>query len=384
MVGCGKGFDLAIQEQEVQLNSTSPCKKLNNLESQHLRWKIDSVMATKLQHIRRRPARFLTTACGCAITFLALIGSNAIQAFTSSSLCSETTLPPVIVLDRTVSIPQDSQSQIQLSATDFGNFEATTYVQTLPSDAANNALGQLFFGLVDKSVTSSTFGVVSKGKRFPSSTPVAVVGQNDFWVVYAPPRYQRSPLSANGLSYDPYVVMTWNSQNSCNKTSRTQRLSIIVIPVQTKPELGGTGASIAFDGFDDVYSRTILDWPQAAFTLTFWVRAESQSTNQIILSFEPTDKTIGDPCQYALIVYDVSSLKIAFPLRTFEFDTKLSVVGGAWYYVTIMLSKEGDLSVYHFTKNVNSIIRLANGVSTTANGFAPMPSKGLLHLGQDM
>ena len=341
-------------------------------------------MIAKLRLCGQQPARFSATFCGWNIFFLVLLGTNATQAFTSSSFCTETTQPPVIILDRTVSIPQDSQSQIQLSATDFGNFETTTYVLTLPSDTSNNLLGQMFFGLVDKSITSSTFGVVSKGKRFPSSTPVAVVGQNDYWVVYAPPRYQRSKLSTNGLSYDPYVVFTWNSQNSCNKTSRIQRLSIVVTPVETRPELGGTGASIAFDGFDDVYSRTVLDWPQEKFTLTFWVRAESHRTNQIILSYEPLDKTTGDPCQYALIVYDVSSLKIALPLRSFVYDTKLSVVGGEWYYITIMLSRLGELFAYQFSKKANSIIPIANGVSTTGRGFAAMPAKGLLHLGQDM
>jgi hypothetical protein len=291
----------------------------------------------------------------------------------------------MIVLDRTISILQDSQSLIQLSATDFGDFETTSYVQSLPSDASNNVLGQLYFGIVDRSTTSSTFGAVSKGPRFPQSTPVPVLERNGFWILYAPPRYQRSQLAANGLTYDPYVIFTWNSQNSCNKTSRVQRLSIIVTPVQTRPEVGGTGASIAFDGFDDVYSHTILDWPQAAFTLTFWLRAETQSSNQIIMSFESLDKTAGDSCQYALIVYDVSSLKIALPFRSFVFDTKLSVVGRAWYYIVIMLSREGELFMYHCTDNTNSsMIRTVNGVSTTRGGFAPLPSKGLLHLGQDM
>jgi hypothetical protein len=309
---------------------------------------------------------------------------NSIQAYTSPSLCTETTAPPMIVLDRTISILQDSPTLIQLSATDFGNFETTSYVQTLPHDELDNVLGQLFFGIVDLSTTSSTFGAVSKGPRFPQITPVPVLEKNAFWVLYTPPKYQRSQLAANGLSYSPFVTFVWNSQNSCNKTSRTQRLSIIVTPVQTKPEVGGTGALIAFDGFDDVYSHTILDWPQAAFTLTFWLRAETQSSNQIVMSFESLYQTAGNSCQYAFIIYDVSSLKIALPLRSFEIDTKLSVVGGAWHYIAIMLSRSGELYVHHCTDTSSSMIQTVNGVSTTTAGFAPIPSKGLLHLGQDM
>jgi hypothetical protein len=339
-------------------------------------------MILDVQQCGQHLASFLKINC-CWLLYLA-IGINSIQAYTSPSLCTVVTPSPMIVLDRTVSILQDSQSLIQLSATDFGNFETTSYVQTLPSDASDKVLGQLFFGIVDLSTTSSTFGAVSKGPRFPQVTPVPVYEKNRFWVLYAPPRYQRSRLAANGLTYDPLVTFTWNSQNSCNKTSRVQRLSIIVTPVQTKPEVGGTGASIAFDGFDDVFSHTILDWPQAAFTLTFWVRAETPSSNQIIMSFESLDKTIRNSCQYAFIVYDVSSLKIALPLRSFVYDTKLSVVGNNWYYITIMLSRNGELYVYHCKDDSNSMFRTVNGVSTTSGGFAPLPAKGLLHLGQDM
>jgi hypothetical protein len=321
----------------------------------------------------------------CCWTLLLLLLAKSVHAYTSPSQCTSVTPAPMIVLDRTISIPQDSQSLIQLSATDFGNFATTSYVQSMPSDFETGiVLGQLYFGIVDNSATSSTFGAVSKGPRFPQSTPIPVLEKNGFWVLYAPPRYQHSKLAASGVTYEPLVSFTWNSQNSCNKTSRIQRLSIIVTPVQTKPEVGGTGASIAFDGFDDVYSQTILDWPQVAFTLTFWVRAETDSSNQIILSYEPIDKTSDNSCQYALIVHDVSSVKVALPMRSFLFDTKLSVVGSAWYYFAIMISRYGDLYVYHWTKNANSMIATANGVSTTTGGFAPIPSKGLLHLGQDM
>jgi hypothetical protein len=245
-------------------------------------------------------------------------------------------------------------------------------------------LGQLFFGIVDNSATSSTFGSVSKGPRFPQIMPVVLIDLNAFWVVYAPPRYQRSRLAPNGLSYEPYVTFTWNSQNSCNRTSRIQRLSIIVNPVQTKPEVGGTGASIAFDGFDDVYSHSILDWPTNAFTFTFWVRAETHTSNQIILSYEAIEKTVDNECLYALVIYDVSSLKISLPYRQFVLDTKLSVVGSSWYYVAVILSQNGDLSVYYCTKISFAMIPLAIGISTTLNTFTPIPTRGLLHLGQDM
>ena len=320
----------------------------------------------------------------CGWIFLVILGIDSTQAYTSPSMCNAATPSPMIILDRTITILQDSQSFIQLSATDFGNFETTSYVQTLPSDASGNVLGQLFFGIVDNSATSSTFGVVSKGARFPVRTPVSVLGRNGFWVIYAPPRYQRSRLSVSGVTYEPFVSFSWNAQNSCNQTSRIQRLSIIVTPVQTKPEVGRTGASIAFDGFDDVYSHIIHDWPQYDFTLTFWVRAETSSSNQIILSYEPIEKDAGNSCLYAFIVYDVSSLKIALPLRSFVYDTKLSVVGGAWFYIAIMLSSNGNLYMYHCTNTANIMIQTINGVSTTSSGFASIPSKGLLHLGQDM
>lgn len=316
---------------------------------------------------------------------LSTLVANSAHAYTSPSMCTAITPSPMIVLDRTINIPQDSQSLIQLSATDFQNFETTSYVQSLPTDLQSNiVLGQLYFGIVDDSVTSSTFGVVSKGPRFPQSLPVPVLERNGFWVLYAPPRYQHSRLAASGVSYEPMVSFTWNSQNSCNKTSRLQRLSIIVTPVQTKPEVGGTGASIAFDGFDDIYSHTILDWPQSAFTFTFWVRAESHSSNQVILTYEPIEKTAENSCQYALVVHDVSSLKVELPMRSFVYDTKLSVVGKTWYYFAIMLSRFGDLYIYHWTKSANGMVVTANGVSTTSGGLAPIPSKGLLHLGQDM
>ena len=102
------------------------------------------------------------------------------------------------------------------------------------------------------------------------------------------------------------------------------------------------------------------------------------------MSYEPIEKDAGNSCLYAFIVYDVSSLKIALPLRSFVYDTKLSVVGGAWFYIAIMLSLNGDLYMYHCTNAASSMIQTINGVSTTSNGFASIPSKGLLHLGQDM
>jgi hypothetical protein len=346
---------------------------------------VHNILATMISTLKRNsPLRCFSNFC-CGWVLLSMLAANITDAHTSPSLCTALTPAPVIVLDRTINIPQDSQSLIQLSATDFGNFETTSYVQSLPTNfQSNSVMGQLYFGIVDNSATSSTFGIVSKGPRFPQSLPVPVLERNAFWVLYVPPRYQHSKLAVSGVSYEPMVSFTWNSQNSCNKTSRLQRLSIVVFPVQTKPEVGGTGASIAFDGFDDVYSHTILDWPQAAFTLTFWVRAESDSSNQIILTYEPIEKTSENFCQYALIVHDVASLKVTLPMRSFVYDTKLSVVGKTWYYFAIMMSRNGDLHIYHWTKNANVMKVSANGVSTTSGGFAPIPSKGLLHLGQDM
>ena len=110
-----------------------------------------------------------------------------------------------------------------------------------------------------------------------------------------------------------------------------------IIPYNDRPSVGGAGASLRFDGIDDVAAATVDAFPRDAFTVMFWIKGiNSERKNQGILQFIAEDKGVQ------LQVYNSHNLEI-FVLDESSGPTGVDVnFDLQWHHVAVTWTGAGQ------------------------------------------
>ena len=118
--------------------------------------------------------------------------------------------------------------------------------------------------------------------------------------------------------------------------SEPSKVDTRVIPWNDLPSVGGAGAALRFDGLDDVAAANVLQFPQDAFTVMFWIKGiNSDRKNQGVMQFIAEDKGIQ------LQVYNSHNLEV-FVLDRTSGPTGVNVNSDLeWHHVAVTWTRSG-------------------------------------------